>query len=87
MSASPRTGRADSPARLDPHVRSRPPAPHLRQERPTTSTSAPQKITTFLMFKGEVEEAMQFYTSLFEDADVLASTGCSRGACKRRPEP
>ena len=33
-----------------------------------------QKITTFLMFEGPAEEAMTFYTSLFEDAEVLAIT-------------
>ncbi|MFE5142406.1 VOC family protein [Streptomyces fagopyri] len=33
--------------------------------------SMPQKITTFLMFEGAAEEALTFYTSLFEDAEVL----------------
>ncbi|GAA5028952.1 VOC family protein [Actinopolymorpha pittospori] len=33
---------------------------------------APQKITTLLMFDGRAEEAMTFYLSLFEDAEVLA---------------
>lgn len=33
---------------------------------------APQKITTLLMFDGRAEEAMTFYMSLFEDAEVLA---------------
>ncbi|MGK7378727.1 VOC family protein [Planococcus sp. 1R117A] len=28
------------------------------------------KITTFLMFSGQAEEAMEFYTSLFEDSRV-----------------
>jgi predicted 3-demethylubiquinone-9 3-methyltransferase (glyoxalase superfamily) len=32
----------------------------------------PQKITTFLMFEGNAEEAMSFYTSLFEDAEVIS---------------
>ncbi|MFI7454223.1 VOC family protein [Nonomuraea sp. NPDC049714] len=32
----------------------------------------PQKITTFLMFEGVAEEAMNFYLSLFDDAEVLA---------------
>lgn len=31
----------------------------------------PQKITTFLMFEGRAEEAMTFYTSLFDDAEVV----------------
>jgi predicted 3-demethylubiquinone-9 3-methyltransferase (glyoxalase superfamily) len=35
---------------------------------------APQKITTLLMFDGRAEEAMTFYLSLFEDAEVLAIT-------------
>ena len=38
------------------------------------STTAPQKITTFLMFEGKAEEAMTLYTSLFEDAEVLTIT-------------
>lgn len=33
--------------------------------------SMPQKITTFLMFEGRAEEAMTFYTSLFEDSEVV----------------
>jgi predicted 3-demethylubiquinone-9 3-methyltransferase (glyoxalase superfamily) len=31
-----------------------------------------QKITTFLMFSGNAEEAMGFYTSLFDDGQVLS---------------
>ncbi|TSD97292.1 VOC family protein [Skermania sp. ID1734] len=31
-----------------------------------------QKITTFLMFEGNAEPAMNFYTSLFDDGEVLA---------------
>ncbi|MFJ9344711.1 VOC family protein [Streptomyces sp. NPDC101733] len=34
----------------------------------------PQKITTFLMFEGRAEEALTFYTSLFEDAEVVDIT-------------
>lgn len=34
-------------------------------------TATTQKITTFLMFEGDAEEAMRFYTSLFDDAEVL----------------
>ncbi|GAA4847292.1 VOC family protein [Saccharopolyspora rosea] len=30
-----------------------------------------QKITTFLMFEGNAEEAMTFYTSLFDDAGII----------------
>jgi len=33
-----------------------------------------QKITTFLMFTGRAEEAMNFYTSLFEGSQILDIT-------------
>jgi predicted 3-demethylubiquinone-9 3-methyltransferase (glyoxalase superfamily) len=33
-----------------------------------------QKITTFLMFEGNAEEAMTFYLSLFDDAEVVSIT-------------
>jgi predicted 3-demethylubiquinone-9 3-methyltransferase (glyoxalase superfamily) len=33
-----------------------------------------QKITTFLMFDGQAEEAMDFYTSLFQDSKILSVT-------------
>lgn len=33
-----------------------------------------QKIMTFLMFQGQAEEAMTFYTSLFDDAEVVSVT-------------
>ncbi|MBF9072259.1 VOC family protein [Streptacidiphilus fuscans] len=33
-----------------------------------------QKITTFLMFEGNAEEAMTFYLSLFDDAEVVRLT-------------
>ena len=33
-----------------------------------------QKITTFLMFDGRSEEAMNFYTSLFEKSKILSIT-------------
>lgn len=33
-----------------------------------------QKITTFLMFEGKAEEAMTFYVSLFDDAEIVAAT-------------
>ncbi|MEW2414742.1 VOC family protein [Streptomyces sp. NPDC046866] len=37
--------------------------------------TTPQKITTFLMFEGgRAEEAMTFYMSLFDDAEVLGIT-------------
>lgn len=31
-----------------------------------------QKITTFLMFEGHAEEAITFYTSLFDDAEIVS---------------
>ncbi len=38
-------------------------------------TKAPnQKISTFLMFEGCAEEAMTFYLSLFDDAEVISIT-------------
>jgi len=36
--------------------------------------AAPQKITTFLMFEGRAEEAITYYTSLFDDAEVIGIT-------------
>ncbi|AUS10414.1 hypothetical protein C1X05_07915 [Laceyella sacchari] len=33
--------------------------------------NANQKITTFLMFEGKAEEAMNFYVSLFKQAEIL----------------
>ncbi len=33
-----------------------------------------QKITTFLMFDGKAEEAMNFYTSLFKQSEILNLT-------------
>jgi predicted 3-demethylubiquinone-9 3-methyltransferase (glyoxalase superfamily) len=50
-----------------------------REGTTTMPTAAPQKITTFLMFEGNAEEAMTFYTSLFEDAEVLAITRYGAG--------
>jgi predicted 3-demethylubiquinone-9 3-methyltransferase (glyoxalase superfamily) len=37
----------------------------------TGEQAVTQKITTFLMFTGEAEEAMHFYMSLFDDARVV----------------
>jgi len=31
-----------------------------------------QKITTFLMFEGQAEEAMNFYTTLFESSEIVS---------------
>ncbi|MEV7506575.1 MULTISPECIES: VOC family protein [unclassified Streptomyces] len=36
--------------------------------------AAPQKVTPFLMFEGRAEEALTFYTSLFEGSEVLDIT-------------
>jgi predicted 3-demethylubiquinone-9 3-methyltransferase (glyoxalase superfamily) len=36
--------------------------------------AASQKITTFLMFEGNAEEAMTFYLSLFDDAEIVSIT-------------
>jgi predicted 3-demethylubiquinone-9 3-methyltransferase (glyoxalase superfamily) len=33
-----------------------------------------QKITTFFMFSGKAEEAMNFYTSLFDDSEIISIT-------------
>jgi predicted 3-demethylubiquinone-9 3-methyltransferase (glyoxalase superfamily) len=33
-----------------------------------------KKITTFLTFDGRAEEAVEFYTSIFEDSRILAAT-------------
>jgi predicted 3-demethylubiquinone-9 3-methyltransferase (glyoxalase superfamily) len=41
--------------------------------------ATPQKITTFLMFEGNAEEAMNFYISLFDDAEVLSLTRYGAG--------
>ena len=32
------------------------------------------KITTFLMFEGQAEEAITFYTSLFDDSEIVSMT-------------
>jgi predicted 3-demethylubiquinone-9 3-methyltransferase (glyoxalase superfamily) len=34
--------------------------------------TTPQKITTFLMFEGNAAQAMSFYVSLFDDAEVVS---------------
>jgi predicted 3-demethylubiquinone-9 3-methyltransferase (glyoxalase superfamily) len=38
-----------------------------------------QKITTFLMFEGNAEAAMTFYTSLFDDAEIVRVTRYGAG--------
>ncbi|MDF2431116.1 MAG: hypothetical protein JWP44_747 [Mucilaginibacter sp.] len=42
----------------------------LTAERKAVVTS-PQKITPFLWFNGKVEEAVNFYTSVFKDSQIL----------------
>ncbi|MEV7414965.1 VOC family protein [Streptomyces sp. NPDC089919] len=39
----------------------------------------PQQITPFLMFEGRAEEAMTFYLTLFDDAEVLDITRYGAG--------
>lgn len=52
--------------------------PGSRGTPPTSAGSSPtdtplqDKITTFLMFEGDAEQAMNFYLSLFDDAKVIA---------------
>jgi predicted 3-demethylubiquinone-9 3-methyltransferase (glyoxalase superfamily) len=46
----------------------------LRTTRPFRGVKLMQKITTFLMFTGKAEEAMNFYTSLFPQSRVLRIT-------------
>lgn len=45
-----------------------------------------QKITTFLMFEGKAEEAMNFYTSLFDQSEIVSisrydENGPGKGYC------
>jgi predicted 3-demethylubiquinone-9 3-methyltransferase (glyoxalase superfamily) len=39
-----------------------------------TKTSYMQKITTFLLYNGQAEEAMHYYTSIFKDSKVESVT-------------
>ena len=41
--------------------------------------AAEKKITTFLMFEGTAEEAMTFYISLFDDAEIVNITRYGAG--------
>jgi predicted 3-demethylubiquinone-9 3-methyltransferase (glyoxalase superfamily) len=41
---------------------------------PINAQDMDKKITTFLMFEGDAEEAMTFYTSLFDDSEILSMT-------------
>ncbi|MEC0234128.1 VOC family protein [Paenibacillus kribbensis] len=38
------------------------------------------KITTFFMFSGQAEEAMQFYTSVFKPSDIISVLHQENGA-------
>jgi predicted 3-demethylubiquinone-9 3-methyltransferase (glyoxalase superfamily) len=42
-------------------------------------TAPAQKVTPFLMFTGAAEEAMTFYTSLFDDGEILEIERCGLG--------
>jgi predicted 3-demethylubiquinone-9 3-methyltransferase (glyoxalase superfamily) len=42
-------------------------------------TAPAQKITPFLMFTGAAEEAVTFYTSLFDDGEILEIERCGPG--------
>lgn len=42
-----------------------------------------RKITTFLMFEGAAEEAMTFYISLFDDAEIVGITRYSADSAGR----
>jgi len=41
---------------------------------PVHSQATDSKITTFLMFEGDAEEAITFYTSLFDDSEIVRIT-------------
>ena len=57
------------------------PAGLPRSEAGLTVLIAPdQKITTFLMFEGRAEEAMSFYVSVFDEAEVNSVTRYGAGA-------
>jgi predicted 3-demethylubiquinone-9 3-methyltransferase (glyoxalase superfamily) len=43
---------------------------HSQQAMPEGKLPLYDKVTTFLMFEGDAEEAVRFYTSLFDDAEV-----------------
>jgi predicted 3-demethylubiquinone-9 3-methyltransferase (glyoxalase superfamily) len=42
--------------------------------KPINAQDMNPKITTFLMFEGQAEEAMTFYTSLFDDSEIVGIT-------------
>jgi len=41
---------------------------------PSTGQTQTDKITTFLMFEGDAEEAINFYVSLFPDSEITSIT-------------
>ncbi len=46
-----------------------------------------QKITPFLWFDGRAEEAAEFYTSIFENSRILATTRYDETAAKASGQP
>src|SRR5262245_10062358 len=50
------------------------------QDHPAPPMKAQQKITTFLWYDDDAEEAIRFYCSIFADAKVLEETRWGEGA-------
>ena len=44
----------------------------LLREREFSMDHSKQKITTFLMFDGKAEEAMNYYVSVFDQAEIVS---------------
>ncbi len=44
----------------------------IMTHQPVNAQNMDDKITTFLMFEGQAEEAMTFYTSLFDDSEIIS---------------
>jgi predicted 3-demethylubiquinone-9 3-methyltransferase (glyoxalase superfamily) len=42
--------------------------------KPINTQDMKPKITTFLMFEGDAEEAITFYTTLFDDSEIVSIT-------------
>ena len=53
--------------------------PHVLTQDPTAPAMKKQKITTFLWFDDDAEEAIRFYCSIFPDSKVLAETRWGEG--------
>ena len=43
-----------------------------------------QKITTFLTFDNQAEEAVNFYTSIFKNSKIVSTSATARGPRARR---